>query len=1305
MATAPLPLPPTVQSYVSDFVARARRLSLWRAAGRAVAFVLAVALLTCVVDRYTQLPAWARAGAFATALLGAFLILLRPLHAALRRQVDWVHSAYEIEEHSPQFAQRLLTVTSRLLGPPEHRGSDDMLYQLLRDVDQDAATQRSSRALPAGRALRPWLLVALLGGVVWGLAKVPGLELPDLMLRFALPMVDLPPVTTTRLEVTPGDVNVQQARPLHVSVRVEKLPPDDGVMIFYSKDRKNWSHAAMAPAEEGEGRYEFTLSSIERDLKYYITGGDARSPDYSVRVLRAPAVASFTIRYNYPAYTLRPPLTVTNTDGLIEAPAGTEALLTVTSTEPLQSALLRLPGQKVLMQPAPGEDDRVCQAVVRVQRDGRYELDLISTRKVAGGGPSTMRLRAVPDSPPLARLLQPSGSLRLNPRDILPLTYEALDDYGVESLSLVVQAGSAQPAKMPLKIHGDARRQGETYNLDLADIPLKIGDVVTITVVARDGARKEALSEPLQVLVSPRSVDVDTHVRVSELNSASQMASLVVEELEAAAAALAEAEREKVANATLSVAATARANKHVSSAAEMATLVRQALLRAVVRADTPELSIALATWVDALQVLSSQTEDLFRQKSMSTGAGEPSTARLNRLLEQARRSRDELRTVAHGEQAAALLADRQNVKESESQPAPADGAAAERLGQTLQRAREEIAAGVVRLGIDPAAGNLDDQLNERVNQATSVVKAQRPVDFVAAGQEWSQALQRDPLQPTVYDERLLTAAQAEAVRPFGELVRARDLHLAGRAAAAMSAEAAEYKLAGQVVGAGGSNQFVQALAALQREHELDRPTAQVRKPEEAMVLRNAADHARQLMAGWAGDVAADTAPASGPATRLSTTERASRRRAEELALNASAETARGNYDEADRIDNALIEHIARTASTQPVTEGDGPPAPARLTEQRREVARTVDTARQIDRIGQDQGKITEQTQAATKQPLPPDAPPSALAVEQQKVASAIATVEVKRAGRASSADLTDPEQDPNWRSRATATVVAAQEQLAAMPRRLAEAQRAAGEWHKALGRAQAARRDAAAAEGDRRAAAERAARQMEQDAADAEVRMRKALLPILPTAGEALAGRLSPFAPETAGARDVVATQLVPALTEIEQSILQPGADPAAGDRAAGAARLAIEAAQNQLAAAQESFTQRDPLVAAKWFARAAAESLAQSPPDFRAAQQRQQDASAALARAWDHTIHDAAAQRLGVVPTLQPLFAAPGIAPRHEADVAAAPTMAAAREWGRLRPRESEATLGAPLRDADPPGYENALQKYFESLGKVQGN
>src|SRR5215207_3228579 len=159
-----LHLPPAIRSYVGRYVRRLRRLTLWRAAGRALAFAVAAALASCAADRMWQLPAWGRGGLLLLTLAVALTIVARPAVAFLRRRIDWSATASDIEAHSPQFAERLMTVTSRVFGATEHRGSDEMLLHLLYDVDRQASRGRGARPVRAAAVLLPWMLVAVLVG-------------------------------------------------------------------------------------------------------------------------------------------------------------------------------------------------------------------------------------------------------------------------------------------------------------------------------------------------------------------------------------------------------------------------------------------------------------------------------------------------------------------------------------------------------------------------------------------------------------------------------------------------------------------------------------------------------------------------------------------------------------------------------------------------------------------------------------------------------------------------------------------------------------------------------------------------------------------------------------------------------------------------------------------------------------------------------------------------------------------------------------------------------------------------------------
>ena len=212
---------------------------------------------------------------------------------------------------------------------------------------------------------------------------------------------------------------------------------------------------------------------------------------------------------------------------------------------------------------------------------------MISLTDVPGDGPANMAIRAVVDQPPVVRLLAPADDLQLSPRDLLPIQYLATDDYGVTSISLETQINFSATRDMPLKLHGDPRRQEGNGTLDLAELNLKIGDVLTLRMVAADGAGHRTLSdETRHILIAPRSIDANAHERMAELAGAVKLAAALRDGLTKAADEKGES-----------------AAADLTDATETDEQLRQALFRVLVRSESPAMSDALTKWLDDSQRL------------------------------------------------------------------------------------------------------------------------------------------------------------------------------------------------------------------------------------------------------------------------------------------------------------------------------------------------------------------------------------------------------------------------------------------------------------------------------------------------------------------------------------------------------------------------------------------------------------------------------------------------------------------------------------------------------------------------------
>ncbi len=600
-------LPPKLRRYLREDELRARRLAVVRSMGIALTILLLWTLIACAADRLLHLAAGPRIGLLAIALICALWVMAQAL-VALRARMDWIATAARIEHHNPQFGQGLLTVISRLMGPTAHRGSEEILSHLLHELEYKVGAQRKRRWIPPARVVLPWIACAAVISTTVSLWRVPSFGLGQLVRRFVEPLADLPPVTTTQIHVLRGNQDIVQSATLRIEAEAQNLGAQP--LWVYRNVDGSWIRAIMADA--GDGQYSFTLSGVDRDVRYYLQGGDAQTPAYLVRVLRPPAVDQIKIHYVFPAYTGRIPMTVTNSDGIVEAPIGTAATIMVYSSEPLQSALLTVGGEKILMERT--ADDAVRRADLVMRKDAHCELDMISAREVAGSGPPTMQIRVIPDRAPVVQLSQAGQSLRLNPRDIIPLSYQAVDDFGIVSLAVRYQANASPFSDTPIPLTPDHRRQESVFDFDLASHKLEIGDVVTLSIVATDTSGQVSVSDPLHTLISPRSVDAPTHNRIGELQSALQFAGSLIDELGAADKSLADADAARLKQTAAYSQASAQANRHLTGASEDATLMRQALYRATLNSNVPLLSQALSNWIDSAQIQADTADDLFRRR-------------------------------------------------------------------------------------------------------------------------------------------------------------------------------------------------------------------------------------------------------------------------------------------------------------------------------------------------------------------------------------------------------------------------------------------------------------------------------------------------------------------------------------------------------------------------------------------------------------------------------------------------------------------------------------------------------------------
>jgi len=721
---SPLDLP------LRRFVWRRRRL---RAAGAACvggALVLAWLLAGGVVDRFARLGTAPRVAMLVVLLLILAGSFMRVVMLLIDRRFNRQIAARQIESMDGDLAERLMTVITQSELPPAQRGSAGLTAVLA-----DEVTLHLHRAPPdqrlTWRFVRPAVVLLMLVVLIAvGLYFIPSLGLPRLIARQLFPLADLPPVTTTRIDVITGSVDLPQGQPLAV---VADIAGSEGpVTLLIGSDDNDLQ--PIAAARVFGGRYSATVKSIHSDQIYRVQAGDAISKAYLVRVMRRPGVVRLGLTMSFPDYFKRGPIEIARSDGKIEAVRGTRVHATIVATEALRQATAALP-EGVL----PAEttvDPAVRTFDFTVGNSGAWSINLVSERGVTGNGPGGMSINSITDKAPVARLLK--SDLRLAPTDVAAVPFEATDDFGLASLRLDVLNAGKTLQSIPIKLPADAHLARDVATVDLAPLAMSFGDVVTLSLTAVDIAGQSTTSSPCQVLISPRSMDLRALRRIETLTAARELAETAV------------------------------------NTPDDSTALTRALLRAVSATDSPAANDFLEKQLDTAQQAASTT--VWKNQPQWT----PQQA--NALRDMAAK----LRTVERGEQAKGVLADMENVAAAEK--ALPDQTSAEKFAakQSVARAKKDINSRIASLGLSPDSADTPARLQQLAAAGDEAIKSTPPPSRTEAADLWAKL--KGP-GADVQRDSIAMAAQSQVLRPDADLTWARDLQQIARAMTALDQKA------------------------------------------------------------------------------------------------------------------------------------------------------------------------------------------------------------------------------------------------------------------------------------------------------------------------------------------------------------------------------------------------------------------------------------------------------------------------------------------------------------------------------------
>jgi hypothetical protein len=517
---APDALPEPIVRSLRSLIRRARTVIAVRGLAATAALALAALLAIMAVDAGVVIfsarvrYALSLAG-LAVAVAGAAWFLVRPL----ARSMTLAGVARAIEAHHPELQERISSAVE-LLGSrdaPESRGSEALIAALVERAAQDARTLRPTREITFRRA-RPVLLGALgLAALLSALLLAWPAQTSRLVLRAVAPHMNLPNLSGEDLIVTPGDVVVTRGKGVRVEVEVAGTPVRSARLRVPRPDGTERVEAMtrLFDPDETRRRFAFAFEPRESSFRYRIHAGDALSRYYTVQVVPFPAVAELEVRYDYPAYTGLRSDVEAPADGDITAVAGTEVTVTARTNTRLGRAEFFLDGRprEDVAVDLLDQDDGTSAVRLRFALEpglsGRWRASFTDVYGFRNR-PQEHDLKALPDRPPTARILEPGEKrLRLRPDDELPLAFAVGDDFGVAGAELLLHTEAGRLAPMPVRAAArgdDAAFAAGTTVLHLDALDLRGADRLTFRLRATDNlpptldGPQEGLSETYTIL-------------------------------------------------------------------------------------------------------------------------------------------------------------------------------------------------------------------------------------------------------------------------------------------------------------------------------------------------------------------------------------------------------------------------------------------------------------------------------------------------------------------------------------------------------------------------------------------------------------------------------------------------------------------------------------------------------------------------------------------------------------------------------------------------------------------------------------
>lgn len=366
--------------------------------------------------------------------------------------------AHRVEERFPELDSVLLTAIEQKPTPSE--GLSFFQHDIIQKAVHHSYQEKWASVIPG------WKLFSSSFGVIIGfvgaaatcilLVLLPKPEIDSSIHLFD--DIEEPVKLDLSCNVQPGNAEIERGTNLLVLAEFAKDSPSEA-KLHYTNESGEDRVVSMTKSLD-DPVFASRIMQVDHPLTYYVEFADQASDEYVVTVFEFPRLVRTDVELSYPKYTNLPNKTLQDTRRF-SAVIGTDAKLQFHLNKDVTSATLRPESKdgEVLRLTKDNLNPLLWQTSLIVEQSGKYRLHLVDDQGRENKSPPRLTIKALENQPPELKLLEPARDIAVSAIEEVSMSASVWDDFGVARTGLAWSIGGGEPGELEIASDQSAKKK------------------------------------------------------------------------------------------------------------------------------------------------------------------------------------------------------------------------------------------------------------------------------------------------------------------------------------------------------------------------------------------------------------------------------------------------------------------------------------------------------------------------------------------------------------------------------------------------------------------------------------------------------------------------------------------------------------------------------------------------------------------------------------------------------------------------------------------------------------------------------